>query len=183
MKFYRENKKDAVGVEVSKEEVAERYIVSECANQQRLLGGNFERYFRVWLSSEFGGWDGDEATMNEFYELLGFVWEEFKKTPATLTITVPGRAWIVCCDPQGSGVPNEEGWPTPERKPVGKGEQYIYRDVSPKMADKILTHLQDYADSFLSGGVDEFARVDGRACRDAAQSIRRQIKLQKGEIK
>lgn len=93
-----------------------------------------------------------------------------------LTVTVSGRAWAICCDPLASAVPREEDWPLPTRKKVGKGCQYIYADITPETAMQIFTHLCDYADAFIHGEGDRETRRDGHYCKQASQTVYRQLR-------
>ena len=69
-----------------------------------------------------------------------------------------------------SGVPVEEGWPTPTVQRSGKGRRYRY-DCDASTANLIRWHLEDIADS-LDGCGDPEGATDRRALRRDAERIR-----------
>lgn len=85
-----------------------------------------------------------------------------------MIVTVNGKAYIAAID--GSGVPEEEGWPVPSMRKVGRGFQAVF-DVTPEQARLIESHLQDLGETWSGAGVDG-GGPDGRACLAAAKSIR-----------
>jgi len=88
-------------------------------------------------------------------------------------ITVNGKAYYDALDTNATNVPNEEGWPEPTLRSVGKGYQAVY-EVEPSQAAEMAQWLWERGDMLLSGGVDG-GTEDGRACIKASTSIRAQM--------
>lgn len=84
-----------------------------------------------------------------------------------MKITVSGISYFAAID--GSGVPAEQGWPTPTVRRVGKGRQYVY-EVNPEQADDVRWHLEQLGSTWVGCNDDAEMSRDGRAClRDAAR--------------
>jgi hypothetical protein len=94
-----------------------------------------------------------------------------------ITVTVPGRVYEAAIE--GSGVPAEERWPTPDFRVVGRGYQAQYR-VTHQQALLIATHLEDLAEGLGAGSADEDAQRDSRAMAAAAPRVRAQLAARVG---
>lgn len=77
------------------------------------------------------------------------------------TILISGKTYSAAI--ADSQVPEEEGWPEPGVRRVGKGRSYVYV-VDERVAKLIEWHLDDVASS-LDGSGDPEARADVRAIR------------------
>jgi hypothetical protein len=62
-----------------------------------------------------------------------------------IEIRIPGRVWYDALDPMASGMEAAIGLPQPQAMKKGRGETFVYRDVSPKQAVEVADYLQDRA--------------------------------------
>jgi len=74
-------------------------------------------------------------------------------------------------DPDVSEAAREYDWPKPERRKVGRGEQFIY-DGGLALGQSIVEHLEGYAEVWGSAQADPDARADARQCRRDAERVK-----------
>ncbi len=82
------------------------------------------------------------------------------------TITLSGRTYLDAID--DSGVPVEEGWPTPTVGKRGRGRTYTYSDLTAAQRFAILSHLADVLDT--RNGYDGAAGEAAPIRRDLARN-------------
>lgn len=69
------------------------------------------------------------------------------------SLVIPGFIYDECLDTAITAVPDESGWPTPERRKRGRGHQFVYA-VTPEQRDDIIEWIRDFGEG-ISYGVDD----------------------------
>lgn len=100
------------------------------------------------------------------------------------TIKIPGSVWYDTLDPNVSGMEKEIGLPAPQSRKVGKGEQFIYENVTAEQAEDVAEYLGDRGEMLLGQGYrgmsedpeEMRSRNIYRAAIKTAAKIRQQVK-------
>jgi hypothetical protein len=88
----------------------------------------------------------------------------------TVTVNIPGRAYLACLDPLATGVPEEEGWPEPRIIKRGRLEFSARYELTRYQAYQMMTHMRDFGETLGGAGVDDELR-EGPACLRGAYAL------------